>query len=730
MEFATSRNIKSIEAFALMLLVVFTTELSVMEIFHEVFIQLGVVMAALADATLLAVISALPLWIIFSPGLVGSSRRGEAARQVLLGTLFSLCGGFFLIELLTMLLLPLLLQGGGAVAFGLADAGVTTLLTAPLLWFLLARLERDRHRVVFVNLLESPLLLYLLLLYVVFLAALLHDLIVPEGLLPASHGPIHILGAALLTLIIAPFLWLFVARPLRRVLLSERVRARTVYEQVIDAVVVADAEGLITSLNPAALHTFGYAETELLGQPVARLFDASSRGPELLRTKGSSYGDGFREMPGWHRSGRTLLLEVSVSEVNIGGDQGFLMIMRDIGERREAERALRESDIRFREVFEQSEDALLFFKPASDYIIDANATAEKLFGCSKAEIRGRGLERLFHGRDLVRVQTAVCGLKADGLVKFDTLEGLRTSGSGCIVSMRIKFMTLQGVAVVYCVLRDITERVQMEQEARDIQARLIQANKMTSLGLLVSGVAHEVNNPNNLIMTNAQLLANGVADVERILHEYYRENGDFNLGGIPYSELDGQLPQLINGISDGSRRIDSIVTELKNYARRDPSGMETSIDFNQVVVTAINLLQHELSRSTARFRCELAGDLPAIIGNGQQLGQVVINLLINACQALPSRQQGIRLATVFDPVARQVVLTVTDEGVGISPEDGLRIMEPFFTTRLDRGGTGLGLSICRSIVAQHRGQLEFSSQPGNGATFTVKLPVENHEERI
>lgn len=728
MEFATGRNIKSIEAFALLLLVVFTTELSVMEIFHQFFSRLGVVPAALADATLLALFSALPLWIIFSPGFVGAPRRSEAVRRLLTATLLKLVGGFFLVELLVMLFLPPLLHAKGPMFLALADAGLTTLLTAPLLWVVLARLERDQYRVALADLLESPLLLYLLLLYVVFLAALLHDLVIPAGLTTFTHGPVHFLTAVLLTLIIAPFLWLFVARPLRRLLQSERVRARAVYEQVIDAVVLADDQGLITSLNPAALRTFGYSESELVGRPVVMLFDGSSGQTELLLESGGEGHRGFREMLGWHRSGRTLLLEVSVSNVNIGGDKGCLMIMRDIGERREAERALRESDIRFREVFEQSEEALLFFKPGSDYIVDANATAEKLFGCPKAEIRGRGLERLFYGRDLVRVRETIRGLETDGVVQFDDLEGLRANGSGCIVSMRVKFMSLQGVRLVYCVLRDITDKVRMEQEARDIQARLIQANKMTSLGLLVSGVAHEVNNPNNLIMANAQLLANGLADVERILREYFRENGDFLLGGIPYSELDGQLPQLISGINDGSRRIANIVSELKNYARSDPSGLETVIDFNQVVTTSISILQHELSRSTARFQCELADNLPTIAGNGQQLGQVVINLLVNACQALPSRQHGIRLATAYDPVNRQIVLTVADEGVGISPEDARRIMEPFFTTRLDRGGTGLGLSICRSIVAQHGGTIEFSSQPGNGATFTVKIPAGNFEE--
>jgi signal transduction histidine kinase len=116
-------------------------------------------------------------------------------------------------------------------------------------------------------------------------------------------------------------------------------------------------------------------------------------------------------------------------------------------------------------------------------------------------------------------------------------------------------------------------------------------------------------------------------------------------------------------------------------------------------------------------------ELPLIRGNAQQLGQVIINLLMNACQALPSRDRGIRLATDFNPLTAMVTITVEDEGCGIPADFGQQIMEPFFTTRLDSGGTGLGLSICRSIVAEHGGALEFVSVVDKGTIFTVKIPA-------
>lgn len=727
MRIATDKLVRPLEAFALLLLVIFTTELAVMEIFAPLFDQVGRVPASLIDATLLVIAASVPLWVIFSPVFAGRLRRDEGARRALGLAFVQLAAGFFSFELLVMLFLPAVFPAVGSVLFSIADAGLTTLLTAPLLWYLLTRLERAHHQLSMADLLDSPLLLYLLILYVIFMAAMLQELIAADDALIVSHGPHHVVESLVLMLITAPFLWLFVARPLRLSVQSERARARAVYEQVIDAVVLADAEGRIVALNPAAQRIFGFAEAELVGRKADVLLATATNDLEPLFNEASANAgtaSGIsRELSGRRRYGGTLTMDVSVSRILLGGREDFLLIMRDISERKEAERALRESDIRFREVFEQSEDAILFFKPGSTYLIEANATTEQLFGFGKSEMRASGLERLFRGEDLDRVRQGIGSLLPGQNLLLEHLAGQCSDGSECIVSLRAKYMTLQGVDLVYCTLRDVTLRVRLENEAREIQARLIQTNKMTSLGLLVSGVAHEINNPNNYIMTNAQLLASCWEDSRKILQEYYRENGDFLVGGIPFSEFDDQSPQLLRGILDGSDRINQIIGTLKQHARPDRVGVEDQVDVNQVVTSAVNVLHYDLVRSTSRFQREFADGLPRVQGSAQQLGQVVINLLVNACQALPDRDYGIRVATAYDPATAMVTITVEDQGCGFSIEDGRRIMEPFFTTKLDSGGTGLGLSICRSIIAEHQGVLEFISTPGQGTTFTVKIPA-------
>jgi hypothetical protein len=253
-------------------MVIFTTELAVMEIFSPLFSHLGRLLSALVDATLLVVLASIPLWILFSPVFTGRLRRDDGARRDLGRAFIRLVTGFFTFELLIMLCLPALLPDSDSTLLALVDAGLAAMLTAPLLWWLLVGLERAHRQLSLADLLESPILLYLLVLYVVFLSSILQELISIDEILDLSGGPHHVIESLVLMLITTPFLWLFVARPLRRSVQSERMRARAVYEQVIDAVVLTDIRGLIIALNPAAQRIFGYAEVELVGQPAGVLF--------------------------------------------------------------------------------------------------------------------------------------------------------------------------------------------------------------------------------------------------------------------------------------------------------------------------------------------------------------------------------------------------------------------------------------------------------------------------
>ncbi|MBW2668696.1 MAG: PAS domain S-box protein [Deltaproteobacteria bacterium] len=273
------------------------------------------------------------------------------------------------------------------------------------------------------------------------------------------------------------------------------------------------------------------------------------------------------------------------------------------------------------------------------------------------------------------------------------------------------------------ITHDITNRKQAEDQVRLHQEQLFQASKMVALGTLVSGVAHEVNNPNSFIRLNTPTLLEAWESATPILDEYYRENGDFILGGMNYSEMREKIPVLFSGILDGSERIKQIVEDLKNFVRKDISGMTQSVNVNDVLLSAISLISNMIKKSTHRFSVEYAMDLPVLTGQAQRLEQVFINLIQNACQALPDSEKGIFVSTYWDEANNDIRIKIQDQGVGISPESLPQITDPFFSTKHDSGGVGLGLSISSRIVEAHDGRLTFISEVGEGTTAEVFLPV-------
>jgi len=265
-----------------------------------------------------------------------------------------------------------------------------------------------------------------------------------------------------------------------------------------------------------------------------------------------------------------------------------------------------------------------------------------------------------------------------------------------------------------------------EAKARRHQQQMMKADKMVALGTLVSGVAHEINNPNNFIMLNTPILKEAWENTLPVLESYFRKNGDFLIGGMPYTQFRESLPTIVSGIMDGSTRIKQIVDDLKHYVKDESTDLTQSVDLNACIRSAASLLSGMIKKSTDHFRLNCSKDLPHVRGNVRRLEQVFVNLIQNACQALSKPNQAIVVSTASDDAKGLAVISVRDEGVGIPADMIDRIRDPFFTTRQDAGGVGLGLSISCQIVAEHRGTIDFSSEAGAGTTVTVSLPVDRN----
>jgi len=261
-----------------------------------------------------------------------------------------------------------------------------------------------------------------------------------------------------------------------------------------------------------------------------------------------------------------------------------------------------------------------------------------------------------------------------------------------------------------------------EAQASLQREQLVQADKMVALGTLVSGIGHEINNPNNFVMLNMPLIKGVWESALPVLEEYFEEHGELQLRGLPFGKAREMVPQLLDDILEGAWRIKRIVGELKDYARQQPTEHNEQVEINQVVRSAITLCSSFIKQRTQHFSAEYDNELPAVLGNSQRIEQVVINLLQNACEALEDSQRGVSINTTFDEEQDRVVVTIADEGIGIPKENLTRISDPFYTTRRSSGGTGLGLSIADRIIKDHGGALRFESRPGAGTVVRVLLP--------
>lgn len=402
-----------------------------------------------------------------------------------------------------------------------------------------------------------------------------------------------------------------------------------------------------------------------------------------------------------------------------------LQVATDVTELKLTEEDLRRSEEKYRTILHSIENGYYEVDLAGNLTF-FNDSLCRILGYSRDELMGMNNRQYMSEKTAKEVyQTFNEVYRTGEAAKAFDWETIGKDGTKSFLETSISLMRdSRGEPIGFRgVLHDITERKQAEEKAKLHQQQLAQASKMVALGTLVSGMAHEINNPNNFIMLNSPLLKESWESAMPILEEYYEENGDFILGGMKYTEMRENLPKLFSGILDGAKRIKEIVEDLKNFVREAPSDLTQSVDINDVLKSAISLLSNMIKKSTNHFSIEYGNNLPVLKGHFQRLEQVMINLIQNACQALPDTGKGVFVSTSCDEEMRSIVIKIQDEGEGIPSETLPHIMDPFFTTKRDSGGIGLGLSISSRIVEEQGGTMTFNSKPGKGTKVDIILPV-------
>ncbi len=268
---------------------------------------------------------------------------------------------------------------------------------------------------------------------------------------------------------------------------------------------------------------------------------------------------------------------------------------------------------------------------------------------------------------------------------------------------------------VILIASDLTEKTRLREQAA-------RSAHLAALGELAAGVAHEINNPTGMILLDVPMLKDAFNDLLPLLEQNCEILKDKKIGGLSFERFCQEAPLVIEEIQEGAERIKRIVEELKDFSRPS-TGEQTVVDLNEVVKKAVSLVRNPLKNATDKFKENYSSVPLCFNGNAQRLEQVMVNLLINACHALPDKNKEIEVETSICEEKDCVRVVVRDEGVGIKQEMLSQIADPFFTTRRDTGGTGLGLSVSSRIIDEHMGSFVFDSEPGKGTVVTVELPI-------
>ncbi|RYZ08246.1 MAG: PAS domain S-box protein [Myxococcales bacterium] len=466
---------------------------------------------------------------------------------------------------------------------------------------------------------------------------------------------------------------------------------------------ISDSEPRHLMVSEDVARLIGYAPEEVMAldpwaiiapEERARLKDMAAR-----RANGEKVPGRFETVL-LHRSGARITIDLAQSRARWDGHPVTVTFVNDISSHTATSQALRESEKRFRDLVDAAPDGVVILR--GQVVSFLNARAAKLLGLSNPELGvGRTITEFLHPDDRERAAARIRKLlQTGGLDERAEYRSIDERGEEHTVEISSIPIEYQGSPALLAFARDVTERKRME-------LKLLEADRLTALGVLSAGVAHEINNPLAYVLLN----------LEYLKRELPKAAGD-----------PARIEALIVRVQDachGADRVASIVRDLRTFARGEETGRQP-VSLEAVIEAAVNIAYPEI-RLRARLERRYQ-TVPAVDGNAGRLEQVFMNLLLNATQAFPTDSDEadnlIRISLRSE--GDKVVAEVADNGPGVPPELLGRIFDPFFTTKPVGVGTGLGLPICRGIVQTHGGEIHIDSRPGLGASFTVSLPASKH----
>jgi PAS domain S-box-containing protein len=485
---------------------------------------------------------------------------------------------------------------------------------------------------------------------------------------------------------------------------------RAIFDASEDPIFVHDWEtGAILDASPKAEDVFGYTADELRR---LRIADLSSNEPPYTEVEARRWIDEAKsdapvrfEWRARHQDGHLMWHEIRLKPATIAGQRRLLAFIRDITASREAEDALRASEEQYRATFNASADALVLWNSRSQRV-DVNPAYEQMYGYSRDEVLagGRGREVTAEHR---RQQEEIIARTLGGERCHEELETVRRNGERFPIEVRTIPIQHRGEPHVLAIVRDLTERRQVERDRERLEAQLRQAQKMEAIGHLTGGIAHDFNNLLTSIMGYVTLALE-------------RSEGS-----------DAKTATYLDQASLSCKRARDLIQQMLTFSRGrrgEPRPLAPAL----LVRESVKLLRSSFP-ATVELRTKL-DDVPAALMDPIQLEQVLMNLAINARDAMQAsgtirilvrrsdRTAGVCASCRCNVDGEFVELAVADTGSGIPADVQERMFEPFFTTKEVGHGSGMGLATVHGIVHEHGGHILVESIAGRGATFRVLLP--------